>query len=149
MSIPHLPAMNTAHSASARARARFCLECSNLMYPKEQYTSEGYGAKQLIYACRQPACTYTEEAMDPVVYRHEVRMKEAAESNRVDFMMQDPTLPRADVRCAQCQRTTQAIYYQSRSQHKDAKMILFYMCTVCMHQWDSAVKKDGSGTKRE
>lgn len=49
----------------------FCLECNNMLYPKEDKLGENAdGRSRLLYSCRN--CGYTEEASDPKVYRNEL-----------------------------------------------------------------------------
>ncbi len=45
---------------------RFCSECNNMLYPKENKAS-----KKLIYTCRR--CPHTEDADTNIVYRNDIK----------------------------------------------------------------------------
>ena len=74
------------------ASFRFCAECNNMLYPKED--KEG---QRLLYACRN--CGYTELAENPKVYRHELMTNIGATAGVVEDIGNDPTLPRSDKEC--------------------------------------------------
>ncbi|KAI9150986.1 DNA-directed RNA polymerase II core subunit rpb9 [Blastocladiella emersonii ATCC 22665] len=117
------------------SRVRFCPECLNLLYARED-RHEG----RLLYGCRR--CGHQEEAMDMVVYRHEIAISDAGETSRARDLVTDSTLPKAKLPCPSC-GWRECVYFQSRSQHKDAKMTLFYVCckTDCLHKWSSVEAK--------
>ncbi|KNE57683.1 hypothetical protein AMAG_04543 [Allomyces macrogynus ATCC 38327] len=117
--------------ADGSARVRFCSDCNNLLYPREDRVEN-----RLLYACRR--CGTQEEALDACVYRHEIAIQERGETGRLRDLIKDPTLPKASKRCPQCGNGS-AVYFQSRANHKDATMTLFYVCNneACMHQWSS------------
>ncbi|KAI9218159.1 hypothetical protein BC828DRAFT_407846 [Blastocladiella britannica] len=130
------------------SKARFCQHCQNLLNPRE-HVSPDTGMPFLAYVCRS-GCDYAEEATSSVVYRHEVKKRLAAENTRVENLLQDPTLPRQRMQCpsdmcvGRC-ADDEVVYYQDRSQHKDAGMTLFYVCTHCHAQWGSAPTKRQGG----
>jgi DNA-directed RNA polymerase subunit M/transcription elongation factor TFIIS len=83
---------------------RFCKECDNMLYPKEQIVSESQMGR-LIYECR--ICGYFEKARpdseeDNCVYKSE--LTKMAEKFYVDKeCIKDPTLSRSkDVVCKNC-----------------------------------------------
>ncbi|CAI5758113.1 unnamed protein product [Candida verbasci] len=104
------------------ASFRFCEECNNMLYPKEDKT----GAEpRLLYACRN--CGYTELASDPKVYRHELMTTIGETAGAVKDIGQDPTLPRSNKQCIYC-GYDECVFFQSQQRRKDTSMTLFYVC---------------------
>ena len=99
------------------ASFRFCAECNNMLYPKED--KEG---QRLLYACRN--CGYTELAENPKVYRHELITNIGATAGVVQDIGNDPTLPRSNKECPEC-GNHECVFFQSQQRRKDTSMILF------------------------
>ncbi|KAJ1497021.1 DNA-directed RNA polymerase II subunit RPB9 [Coelomomyces lativittatus] len=107
-------------------------DCSNnLLYPREDKVNS-----ILLYACRR--CGHQEESVSTCVFRHEILLQDSGEGGYVRNLASDPTLPRSRLPCPQCQYP-ECVYFQSRSNSKDAKMTLFYVCSRphCGHLWTS------------
>ncbi|KAG8204041.1 RPB9, partial [Candida africana] len=107
------------------ASFRFCAECNNMLYPKED--KEG---QRLLYACRN--CGYTELVENPKVYRHELMTNIGATAGVVEDIGNDPTLPRSDKECPDCGHH-ECVFFQSQQRRKDTSMILFFVCLNCKH----------------
>lgn len=112
---------------------RFCKECDNMLYPKEQLVAEG-GVGRLIYECR--ICGYFEKAKqgseeDNCVYKSE--LTKMAEKFYVDKeCIKDPTLSRSkDVECKKC-GYHEAVTFTHPT--KD-RMNLIFVCCKCTHNW--------------
>lgn len=111
------------------ASFRFCLECNNMLYPKEDKDN-----MRLLYLCRN--CDYTEFAENPKVYRHELMTLIGETAGVVQDIGLDPTLPRSDKECPKC-FSHEAVFFQLQQKRKDTSMILFYVCLNCKKVWSS------------
>eukprot|EP00382_Lankesteria_abbotti_P005910 CAMPEP_0113851498 /NCGR_PEP_ID=MMETSP0372-20130328/4701_1 /TAXON_ID=340204 /ORGANISM="Lankesteria abbotti" /LENGTH=149 /DNA_ID=CAMNT_0000822369 /DNA_START=57 /DNA_END=506 /DNA_ORIENTATION=+ /assembly_acc=CAM_ASM_000359 len=110
---------------------RFCPECSNLLYPKEDKEHQ-----QLLLLCR--SCDFLQYA-DPTdseqncVDRHNYnfRSKEDVNSYIAQGLGHDPTLPRdRRWKCPACPNT-EAVYFQLPERAVDDAMTLVFVCTDC------------------
>ena len=117
---------------------RFCKECDNMLYPKEQKVDASSG--HLIYDCR--ICGYHEKAkrgceIDNCVYRSDY--SKMSEGFNIDKeCIKDPTLSRSkDVECGNCGHH-EAVTFTNPT--KD-RMNLIFVCTSCTHSW----KKENVG----
>ncbi|KAI8942227.1 hypothetical protein NX059_000310 [Plenodomus lindquistii] len=74
---------------------RFCSECSNLLFPREDRAEN-----KLLFACR--TCSFTEEAPSSCVMRHEIASTVGATAGVTAEVAQDPTvrLPEYDSQAA-------------------------------------------------
>merc|ERR1711983_733521 len=92
---------------------RFCQECNNMLYPKEDKQN-----RVLLYACR---------------ITHEINEI----TNINTDVIQDPTMPRSeDHPCPRC-RHRESVFFQSDTKKAAADMRLYYVCTNvnCCHRW--------------
>lgn len=105
------------------ASFRFCAECNNMLYPREDKDNA-----RLLYSCRN--CDYTELAENPKVYRHELITNIGETAGVVQDIGSDPTLPRSDKLCPNC-GNHDCVFFQSQQKRKDTSMILFYVCLEC------------------
>ena len=112
---------------------RFCKECDNMLYPKEQVVEEGQIGR-LIYDCR--ICGFFEKAKvgseaDNCVYKSE--LTKMSEKFYVDKeCIKDPTLSRSkEVTCKKCGHNEAVTFIHPT---KD-RMNLIYVCTNCTHNW--------------
>ena len=82
---------------------RFCKECDNMLYPKEQIYDQQHNISKLIYDCR--ICGYHEKAkedeMDNCVYRSDFNKQDKSGVFKIDpNIIKDPTLMRRnDIEC--------------------------------------------------
>ncbi|KAL6705166.1 DNA-directed RNA polymerase II core subunit rpb9 [Coniothyrium glycines] len=104
---------------------RFCSECSNLLFPREDKAEN-----KLLFACR--TCAFTEEAPSSCVMRHEIASTVGATAGVTAEVAQDPTLPRIEKHCTECGEN-QAVFFQSQQRTKDTNMALYYVCCGCGH----------------
>ena len=87
---PHLK-MATPSSTTDEKRPleqitfRFCSECSNMLYPKEDADS-----RQLLYVCR--TCQYTEEAATSCVFRNVMNSASGETAGVTQDVADDPTV---------------------------------------------------------
>ncbi|KAI9278583.1 DNA-directed RNA polymerase II subunit RPB9 [Phascolomyces articulosus] len=111
------------------ATFKYCLDCNNLLYPREDKAN-----RRLLFACRN--CQYEEDADNLCVYRHEIIHAASEQTMIVSDLSADPTLPRTNVICEKC-GSQEAVFFQSTSRRADAKMTLFYVCAnrSCGHRW--------------
>ena len=87
-------------SSSGFKGMRFCKECDNMLYPKEQIYEEGHQIARLVYDCR--ICGYFEKARegdewDNCVYKSDHNSAEAGGNFSRMFkidrdIIKDPTL---------------------------------------------------------
>ncbi|SAM08966.1 hypothetical protein [Absidia glauca] len=111
------------------ATFKYCIECNNLLYPREDKSS-----RQLMFSCRN--CQFQEKADNLRVYRHEIIHAPSEQTMVLTDLSADPTLPRANIPCPRCSYP-EAVFFQSSSRRVEAKMTLFYVCgsRVCGHRW--------------
>jgi len=108
---------------------RFCQECNNMLYPKENKRE-----KILMYACRN--CNFKQPADNPCVYVQRI----VHEVDELNFIIadvaQDPTLPKQAKNCDNEECSAQeVVYFQSHSTKAEQGMRLYYVCTTCGHKW--------------
>jgi DNA-directed RNA polymerase II subunit RPB9 len=109
---------------------RFCQECNNMLYPKEDKDN-----KVLLYACRN--CDYRQLADSCCVYVNKIMHEVDEITNIVTDVTGDPTLPRSTERpCPVC-RHREAVFFQSDTKKAEQEMKLYYVCTNpnCHHRW--------------
>jgi len=109
---------------------RFCQECNNMLYPKEDKDN-----RVLLYACRN--CDYRQLADSCCVYVNKIMHEVDEITNIVTDVTGDPTLPRSNDRpCPEC-RHREAVFFQSDTKKAEAEMKLYYVCTNpnCHHRW--------------
>ena len=110
---------------------RFCKECNNMLYPKEDVAN-----KRLLYACRN--CGYSEPSKKSCVYVNNlVENYDELRCINTDII-QDPALPRSYHHfCPRC-RNKEAVFFQSDNRTTlEHEMKLYYVCTntECCHRW--------------
>jgi DNA-directed RNA polymerase II subunit RPB9 len=120
---------------------RFCSECNNLLYPKENKRE-----RKLYFSCRN--CDHQEEAHVNCVYQSARQSTSyhhsdgGPEHNAKTFssalndLASDPTLPRTTRICPKC-GNRQAVYFQARERDRDTAMTLNYLCCnpSCHYVW--------------
>ncbi|KAJ3071957.1 hypothetical protein HDU98_004522 [Podochytrium sp. JEL0797] len=94
----------------------FCVDCSNMLYPKEDPAS-----RTLLYGCRNCGREYSTEHEHQCVFKHLIKHSEAEQTlARVD-LSSDPTYPRVAKVCPVCGNDT-VLFFQSRAKSTDATM---------------------------
>ncbi|CAI6337384.1 unnamed protein product [Periconia digitata] len=106
---------------------RFCSECSNLLFPREDKAEN-----KLLFACR--TCSFAEEAPSSCVMRHEIASTTGDTAGVTADIGQDFTLPRVQKECPKCHEH-EAVYFQSQQRTEDTGMKLYFVCTSCSHVW--------------
>ncbi|XP_040179534.1 DNA-directed RNA polymerase II subunit RPB9 [Rana temporaria] len=109
---------------------RFCQECNNMLYPKEDKEN-----RILLYACRN--CDYQQEADNCCIYVNKITHEVDELTQIIADVSQDPTLPRTeDHPCSKCGHK-EAVFFQSHSLKAEDAMRLYYVCTAphCGHRW--------------
>ncbi|XP_022097263.1 DNA-directed RNA polymerase II subunit RPB9-like [Acanthaster planci] len=109
---------------------RFCQECNNMLYPKEDKEN-----KVLLYACRN--CDYQQEADNNCVYVNKITHEVDELTQIVAEVVADPTLPRTqDHPCPRCKHK-ESVFFQSQTNRAEEGMRLYYVCTSpnCGHRW--------------
>ena len=106
---------------------RFCKECNNMLYPKEDKDN-----RILLYACRN--CHYHQKADNSCIYVNKITHEVDELTQIIANVAHDPTLPKTlDHPCPKCGHK-EAVFFQSQAE--DA-MRLYYVCTApnCGHRW--------------
>ncbi|KAK2604658.1 hypothetical protein N8I77_007570 [Diaporthe amygdali] len=87
MSSPGSPSANAGASknSSEQVTFKFCPECSNMLYPKEDKD-----ARRLMYTCR--TCQHTEEATSNCIYRNVLRNTVGETAGVTQDVASDPTV---------------------------------------------------------
>merc|ERR1712002_570964 len=109
---------------------RFCQECNNMLYPKEDKEN-----RVLLYACRN--CDYQQQADNPCIYVNKIEHAIDEITFIIADVIADPTLPRTeDHPCPKCNHR-EAVFFQSQSKKAEEGMRLYYVCTSpsCSHRW--------------
>ncbi|XP_023175547.1 DNA-directed RNA polymerase II subunit RPB9 [Drosophila hydei] len=109
---------------------RFCQECNNMLYPKEDKDN-----KTLMYACRN--CDYKQEADSNCIYVNKIMHEIDELTHIVPDVISDPTLPRTeDHACPKCSHR-EAVFFQAQTRRAEEEMRLYYVCTNqnCTHRW--------------
>ncbi|KFH41149.1 DNA-directed RNA polymerase II subunit-like protein [Hapsidospora chrysogenum ATCC 11550] len=124
---------------------RFCSECSNMLYPKEDED-----AHKLQFTCR--TCQYTEDAQTTCVFRNILNTSAGETAGVTQDVGSDPTvsddlspvvclccgivipclLPRSNKACPACSHE-EAVFFQSQQRSAETGMKLFYVCCECGH----------------
>merc|ERR1711884_924944 len=85
---------------------RFCQECNNMLYPKEDKQN-----RVLLYACRN--CDFRQIADSSCIYINRITHEINEITNINTDVIQDPTMPRSeDHPCPRC-RHREAVFFQS------------------------------------
>lgn len=119
------PSASESENKRGEVTYRFCPECSNLLYPKEDRT-----VNRLKFVCK--ACTAVTEHDTACTYRHHLGSTVTETAGVTTDVANDPTLPRAIKRCPKCNES-EAVYFQSQQRAADTGMKLYYVCTSCNH----------------
>lgn len=102
---------------------RFCRECSNMLYPKEDRVSN-----KLMFACR--TCQFSEDAISSCVFRNNLYNTVGETAGVTQDVGSDPTLPRSNKQCPNCHEN-EAVFFQSQQRSAETGMKLFYVCCSC------------------
>jgi DNA-directed RNA polymerase II subunit RPB9 len=112
------------------SRMRFCRECNNMLYPKENRE-----LKALEYVCR--LCDYKDDsATGSCVYEHSVVKDTSTRlENVLSDLNKDPTLQRSDkINCPSCP-SNEAVFFQADVTLKSTKLTLVFICVECGFKW--------------
>ncbi|XP_049818980.1 DNA-directed RNA polymerase II subunit RPB9-like isoform X2 [Aethina tumida] len=104
-----LPPKKSQSSGPPFVGIRFCQECNNMLYPKE------------------------DKAKKILLIMHEINEL----SHIVPDVISDPTMPKADNRpCPKC-TNREAVFFQAQTRRAEEEMRLYYVCTnaLCVHRW--------------
>ncbi|KAL2005399.1 hypothetical protein VTN00DRAFT_2610 [Thermoascus crustaceus] len=102
---------------------RFCRECSNLLYPKEDRVNN-----TLMFTCR--TCHVGEPATSYCVYQNKLNSQVGDTAGVTQDVGSDPTLPRANKLCPSCGEN-EAVFFQSQQRSAETGMKLYYVCCTC------------------
>uniref|UniRef100_A0A060T4U6 DNA-directed RNA polymerase subunit n=1 Tax=Blastobotrys adeninivorans TaxID=409370 RepID=A0A060T4U6_BLAAD len=105
------------------ASFKFCLECNNMLYPKEDRVNQ-----RLLYSCRN--CDYVEIADNPKIFRNELQAAIGETAGVTQDIGSDPTLPRSDRECTKCHEK-ECVFFQSQQRRAETTMVLFFVCLSC------------------
>ncbi|SMR48607.1 unnamed protein product [Zymoseptoria tritici ST99CH_1A5] len=103
---------------SKKITFRFCRECSNMLYPKEDRDNSS-----LMFACR--TCQFSEPATASCIWRNSLKEDVQETAGNVLDVAEDPTLPHSDIMCKMC-RGRDAVFFQSQQRTAETGMALFY-----------------------
>lgn len=86
------PAPSTTDAKREQITFRFCSECSNMLYPKEDPDS-----RELQYTCR--TCQFVEQAATTCVFRNVLNNASGATAGVTQDVVSDPTVSGVSHRC--------------------------------------------------
>jgi len=124
------PEQASGHDGPVFIGIKFCQECNNMLYPKEDRDN-----RSLEYACRN--CEYKEPATNFCVYVNKITHDVDELSRIVPEVIHDPTLPKTrEHPCPRCGHR-EAVFFQGQSRRAEEDMRLYYVCTngKCTHKW--------------
>lgn len=78
----------TKHKKDEQITFRFCSECSNMLYPREDEVNH-----KLMFECR--TCAYTEEAASTCIFRHSLSNSAGETAGVTQDVGSDPTVGKA------------------------------------------------------
>mmetsp|Transcript_13479 Transcript_13479/g.19809 ORF Transcript_13479/g.19809 Transcript_13479/m.19809 type:complete len:119 (+) Transcript_13479:88-444(+) len=115
--------------AEAAAEMRFCRECNNMLYPREDRMQ-----KKLMFACRN--CEYKEYVENPCIYVNRIIKATATKLDIIPpDITEDPTLQRStDAHCEKC-GFNEAVFFQAEQSAKSESLALIFVCCQCSHKW--------------
>ncbi|KAL1955104.1 hypothetical protein VTO42DRAFT_9038 [Malbranchea cinnamomea] len=102
---------------------RFCRECSNLLYPKEDRATN-----TLLFSCR--TCHVSEPATSYCVFQNKLNTQVGDTAGVTQDVGSDPTLPRSNKLCPSCGEN-EAVFFQSQQRSAETGMKLYYVCCTC------------------
>jgi len=119
------PSDDTTNTQNEKIKFRFCRECSNMLYPREDKETD-----QLIFQCRN--CQWPTAVGPTCIYRNEVMGNLIETAGVVTDVASDPTLPRVERDCnnPRC-GGREAVFFQSQMRNAETGMKLFYVCCEC------------------
>ncbi|CAD5232459.1 unnamed protein product [Bursaphelenchus xylophilus] len=109
---------------------KFCPECNNMLYPRENYDE-----RRLMYACRN--CDHTEFAESSCIYTNRIHHRVDELTQIISDLREDPTLPKTDNHpCPRCGHK-QSVFFQAQTRRAQDEMRLYYVCNnvACGHRW--------------
>ncbi|VDO22293.1 unnamed protein product [Brugia timori] len=96
---------------------KFCPECNNMLYPKEDKEN-----RQLLYACRN--CDHKQLSENPCIYVNKLMHEVDELTQIVADVVHDPTLPKTeDHPCPMC-RGREAVFFQAQSRRAENLVML-------------------------
>jgi DNA-directed RNA polymerase II subunit RPB9 len=123
MSSPAASASGDRKKPAEQITFRFCSECSNMLYPKEDEVD-----RKLMFTCR--TCNFSEEATSSCIFRNAMNNAAGETAGVTQDVGSDPTLPRAKRTCPACNHD-EAVFFQSQQRSAETGMKLFYVCCDC------------------
>ena len=116
---------------------RFCSECNNMLYPRENRLN-----KTLEFKCRHCDNREAVDTSDYVVYKNDIKAAKDIQWSNIDWaeLTKDPTLPRGTVGVGACKNcgNGEVVYLQTGFgiiKENQGGMNLWLICTRCNHRW--------------
>merc|ERR1712224_470069 len=117
-----------ADGSPAFVGIKFCQECNNMLYPKEDKKH-----LKLIYRCR--ICGFEQLADNPCTFVNKIVHEVDELKHIIPDLGEDPTLPKNnDKECPNCSGM-RCVYFQSHSTKAEQGMRLYFVCCTCGHKW--------------
>ncbi|KAL4958595.1 hypothetical protein BDW69DRAFT_153918 [Aspergillus filifer] len=123
MSSSPSPSAAGDNKQSDQIHFKFCRECSNLLYPKEDRINN-----RLMFTCR--TCHVGEPATSYCIYQNKLSSQVGDTAGVTQDVGNDPTLPRSNKVCTSC-GNGEAVFFQSQQRSAETGMKLYYVCTQC------------------
>ncbi|RMZ88316.1 hypothetical protein DV736_g4455, partial [Chaetothyriales sp. CBS 134916] len=135
MSETNSPAPDGEQPKLADITYKFCTECQNLLYPREDRATS-----TLLYFCK--TCKHQEGADTACAWRNQLNSVITATAGEIEDVASDPTLPRKmDIACPYC-GNMETVYFQSQQRAADTGMKLFYVCLACYKSFETTSNRD-------
>jgi DNA-directed RNA polymerase II subunit RPB9 len=115
MSSPAASASGDRKKPAEQITFRFCSECSNMLYPKEDEVD-----RKLMFTCR--TCNFSEEATSSCIFRNAMNNAAGETAGVTQDVGSDPTLPRAKRSCPACNHD-EAVFFQSQQRSAETGMV--------------------------
>uniref|UniRef100_A0A8R1E938 DNA-directed RNA polymerase II subunit RPB9 n=1 Tax=Caenorhabditis japonica TaxID=281687 RepID=A0A8R1E938_CAEJA len=127
---PESPSGGEGRSGPGFVGIKFCPECNNMLYPREDKEK-----RVLMYACRN--CEHREIAANPCIYVNKLVHEIDELTQIVGDIIHDPTLPKTEEHpCPRCGKK-KAVFFQAQTKKAEEEMRLYYVCAAndCQHRW--------------
>uniref|UniRef100_A0A0M3K2E3 Ragulator complex protein LAMTOR2 homolog n=1 Tax=Anisakis simplex TaxID=6269 RepID=A0A0M3K2E3_ANISI len=104
---------------------KFCPECNNMLYPKEDKEN-----RQLLYACRN--CDHKQVSENPCIYVNKLMHEIDELTQIVADVIHDPTLPKTeDHPCPSC-GYREAVFFQAQSRRAEVGAVISCSIVILM-----------------
>ena len=100
----------------------FCKNCNNYLYIKEDTEQ-----RKIFSYCK--LCNYQTETTDTCIFKKTYKKSDSRPHINHQYMNEDPTYPRMNIKCSKCKTEGNNAYYQCKN------LSIVIVCANCCHYW--------------